>query len=136
MTLCHFDFHFMNVLVANDSGATVLDWDLAGLGDPVADCAFALEILGLMPAAIPGRASRLLTRLILSRVARGYVRAVNTPLPREAFTYWRALYCTFASGWALGLPIAGVRSRTEVIDALSDPVVALASARFRKHTRR
>jgi len=140
LALCHFDFQFMNVLVAADGATTVLDWDLAGLGDPLADCAFALEFLSLAPVAsgATSASGRFLIRVILSQVARGYLRTVRKQmtLSEDALSYWRALYCTVASGWALGLPIAGIHSREEVVASLSDSLVALAAERFQRHTRR
>ena len=49
--LCHNDFHFNNILHAND-GYIIIDWNGAGSGNCVLDIAKTIILLGVLPAHI------------------------------------------------------------------------------------
>lgn len=74
LSVCHGDFHPLNVLV-DGRDAQVIDWTDAGLGDRHGDVARLLTLLRALPAGAPGRAGTALMRVVAPSVSRGYLRA-------------------------------------------------------------
>jgi len=52
-SICHLDFHPLNVLFDGPHPTAVLDWENAGLGDPVHDVADALVVWAHGPSDLP-----------------------------------------------------------------------------------
>lgn len=128
--VCHFDFSPGNVLLRWGGTPTVVDWDMASLGDPSCDLAFTLEKLTLIPGAMP-RPARPVARMLLGssdEFLRSY--AALAPVSEERLRYWRALYCVLVQLWSAGLSVGDVA----LIESSSDTLRRLslfASARFR-----
>ena len=112
LTLVHGDFHLGNVITSAESGAVaaVLDWELATLGDPLADVGTMLaywtepgaetgaETRDDLPAsALPGFPNR-------AEMARVYAEASGADL--AALGYWHALGL-----WKLAIIAQGVLRR-------------------------
>jgi aminoglycoside phosphotransferase (APT) family kinase protein len=117
--IVHGDFRLDNAVVRPDGTvAAVLDWELATLGDPMADVGTFLDywalpddgepVLGKLPAsALPGFPSR---EELLERYAANSGRDVSTVAYFMAFGYWRlacilqGVYARYVGGAAGGDP--------------------------------
>jgi thiamine kinase-like enzyme len=88
--LCHHDLHRLNLLFDRAGRLWLVDWEYAGLGDPVFDLASfsSLHRLG-------GRSER--TFLEAYRAAGGQVEPVRLPWARWAFDYVQWLWYRAAS---------------------------------------
>jgi aminoglycoside phosphotransferase (APT) family kinase protein len=131
-SLCHNDFHPLNIIVDDAGRATVIDWSRAELGDRLHDVARSHVLMTLAQGGGRTVAERAL--LMASRVAAGrYLAAYRRLLPfdEQRFRYWQA-FLTFQS-WvetapmmALGAEAAGARAgaatgyRGDIIDRIRD----------------
>jgi aminoglycoside phosphotransferase (APT) family kinase protein len=133
--ICHFDFTSSNVLRARDGRLTVIDWELAALGDPVSDIAFAVEKLALVPGSLPSAARRP-GRFMLGPRGPALLRAYagREPIDEPRLRYWRALYCVLLGHWTLGSRVAGVAIRPRYLRRLTRHLPAYAAGRFRALT--
>jgi aminoglycoside phosphotransferase (APT) family kinase protein len=131
--VCHFDFSPGNILLRWGGSPTVVDWDMASLGDPSCDLAFTLEKLTLVSGALP-RPARPIARLLLGS-SDDYLRAYSelAPVSEESLRYWRALYCVLVRLWSAGLSVGGVALMKSSSDALRR-LSLFASERFRALT--
>jgi aminoglycoside phosphotransferase (APT) family kinase protein len=98
-SVCHFDFHPLNVLVADDGRLTVIDWENAALGDRHSDLARTLVLFHAASAAANSSLERAVVRLARSSLVRSYRQAYARLLPidEERLRYWMALHA--ADGW-------------------------------------
>jgi aminoglycoside phosphotransferase (APT) family kinase protein len=105
LSVCHGDFHPLNVLV-DGRGAQVIDWTDAGLGDAHGDVARLLTLLRALPAGAPGRAGKVLMRVVAPRLSLGYLRAYaraagadgSPPLDEARLRLWEPVQ--LAHDWA------------------------------------
>jgi aminoglycoside phosphotransferase (APT) family kinase protein len=95
VSLCHNDFHPLNIILGEDDRLTVVDWSGASLGDRHQDIANTLVVVGTAPNPLEGRnmAERLATRygrgLFLWLYLRRYRRQL--PIDPRRVRYWEAL---------------------------------------------
>ena len=78
-SVCHGDFHPLNVLVAG-SVVTVIDWTDAGIGDRHGDVARTLLLLELAELAASNHLERAVLRMVGPWLARSYRRAYERSL--------------------------------------------------------
>ena len=71
--MCHGDLHALNVLVDGDQ-LTVIDWELAALGDPAFDIARTKLLLHAVPMDIPSAARPVIQHLGRTRGLRSRQR--------------------------------------------------------------
>jgi hypothetical protein len=94
--LLHFDYHPMNVMTDGHAITGVLDWANTHTGDPRADLARTLAILGTAPLAARGIGERLQRQVFLGLFTagclRGYVRRAGPLREMAPFRAW---------GWAI-----------------------------------
>ncbi len=100
-SLCHNDFHPLNILVADDGAPTVLDWSDAAIGDRHHDVARTLVLFWVAPIAARSGAERVLLRISRGWLAARYLNAYRRLLPvdRVRLRYWEALHAF--QGWRL-----------------------------------
>lgn len=100
-SLCHDDFHPLNILVADDGAPTVLDWSDAAVGDRHSDVARTLAIFHIAWIAAESRLERLVLRLGRGFLAACYLRPYKRQLPVDPvrLRYWQALHAF--QGWRL-----------------------------------
>jgi aminoglycoside phosphotransferase (APT) family kinase protein len=72
--LCHNDFHPLNVIfrTPEEGGPVIIDWENAGVGDPLADVALTRCISMFSWRILPNRPSRWIARWLLVRFYRFY----------------------------------------------------------------
>jgi aminoglycoside phosphotransferase (APT) family kinase protein len=109
--VCHGDLHALNVLSAGDR-VTVVDWELATVGDPALDVARTALILAAVPVEMSAAARRPVQRLGAG-AARRFVRAYteHRPLDPRAVAWYGVLHA------------ARILARLEQRDSASDPVL-------------
>jgi aminoglycoside phosphotransferase (APT) family kinase protein len=98
--VCHGDLHALNVLVNGNS--TVLDWELAAVGDAACDIARTKLLLHAVPMELPSAARPFIERLgkrAASRFEDAYTSM--SPLPTEAIHWFDALHATRMVGLVL-----------------------------------
>ena len=90
----HFDFHPVNVLVTDDGGLAVIDWENASIGDPHSDLAATLSIFEFAPVVAGSTSERLVLRAAKPWLVRGYRKAYAThrAVDERRLRYWRALH--------------------------------------------
>lgn len=91
LSLCHGDFHPLNLLVQGDRVSAVLDWSGFSVGDPMMDVAFTDIILSIA-------AREVLPIGDLGQLRAGYFAAYESvrPLQREQLDYYRIVRCVMA----------------------------------------
>lgn len=130
-SLCHNDFHPLNLVVDDDGQAMIIDWSRAELGDRLHDVARSYVVMALAQGGGRNLMERVL--LMVSRfVARRYLAAYQRLLPfdEQRFRYWKAVL-TFQS-WvetapmmALGAEAVGARAgaasgyRPDIVEKIS-----------------
>ena len=93
-TLCHLDFHPLNILVHNGEVSGVIDWGNAALADPAADVAVTRVISIDAPLKVPrllGPLFQAVRRWLAWRYTRAYERIL--PLEKSALRYYEAMRC-------------------------------------------
>jgi len=98
-SVCHNDFHPLNILVADDGRMTVLDWSDAAVGDRLHDVARTLALFRFAWIAAESSLERIVLRLARGFLAGSYLGPYRRQLPfdEERLRYWLALQ-TF-SAW-------------------------------------
>ena len=93
VSLCHHDFHPLNLLVDDEGGVTVLDWPSAALGDRHSDIASTLVLLRTAPAEPRSFLERIMLRFGRGVLVWFYLRRYRQQLPidRERLRYWEAV---------------------------------------------
>ncbi|MCP4653800.1 MAG: aminoglycoside phosphotransferase family protein [bacterium] len=93
-SLCHGDFHPMNILIDRDGSLTVIDWTDATVGDRHFDVAHTMNLFRISKIAAVGGLARLLLRLtsgrMLGRFLDAYERLSPVPLDPQRLAYWEA----------------------------------------------
>jgi aminoglycoside 3'-phosphotransferase-1 len=97
--LCHYDLHPMNVLLADDGAAAVIDWEGAGPGDRHSDLARSLVLFAWGPAVASSPFERRALRALLPWMVRRWRRAYERHLPVDPAPrrYWMAFHA--ADSW-------------------------------------
>lgn len=128
--VCHGDLHALNVLVNGE--IAVIDWELAGLGDPAFDIARTMLLLHAVPMDIP-RPGRPLIQRLGRRAATRFESAYQkqSQVSEEAIRWYEALHAARMAG----LILAGSPStpRDAVINAWT-PTLPLLVASLKSHT--
>ena len=94
-SLCHGDFHPLNILVESVDRMSVVDWGMAMVGDRHSDVANALALVRLVPTgSIGGRAQQAVVGLARRWAARRYLAAYRALLPLEVarLRYWETFH--------------------------------------------
>jgi aminoglycoside phosphotransferase (APT) family kinase protein len=137
LCVCHLDLTPINVLLRWGDTATVIDWDLAALADPVSDTAFLLEWFALAPATQKGLGA-VIARPIMSFARRSFLREYtrHAEIDPTRLRYWRTLYSVLAQLWIRGATVGDVGTRESHTqgDAIPPRVGDVAAARFRALT--
>lgn len=91
LSICHGDFHPLNILVQDGEVSAVLDWSAFSVADPMMDVAFTDIILSIA-------AREVLPAGDLDELRAGYFDAYEAlrPLNRERLDYYRTLRCVMA----------------------------------------
>jgi aminoglycoside phosphotransferase (APT) family kinase protein len=93
VSICHLDFHPLNLMVDENEELSVIDWSGAALGDRHADIANTLVLLRAPPIAPPETwLERLMIRFGGPLLAWLYLRRYRQQLPvdEERLHYWEA----------------------------------------------
>ncbi len=130
-SLCHNDFHPLNIVVDDAGGAMVIDWSRAELGDRLHDVARSYVLMCLAQGGgrnLKERALLTVSRFVAGRYLAAYRRLL--PFDERRFRYWQAVL-TFQS-WvetapmmALGAEAVGARAgatsgyRHDIVDKIS-----------------
>jgi aminoglycoside phosphotransferase (APT) family kinase protein len=106
-SICHYDFHPMNALVADDGTVAVIDWEGCGIGDRHSDLARSLVLFEWAPAIASSRVERIVLRAAKPWLIRTYRKAYERRLPvdDDRLRYWMALHA--ADSWAEAASIVG-----------------------------
>lgn len=94
-SLCHGDFHPLNILVESADRMSVVDWGLAMVGDRHSDVANALALVRLVPTgSIGGRAQQAVAGVLRRWAARRYLAAYRALLPLDdaRLRYWETFH--------------------------------------------
>ena len=103
VSVCHGDFHPLNVVVDGTS-ASVIDWSDAGIGDRHADVARTILLFELAGIATTKRFERSVLNIVGPFVAKAYGRAYERllPLDAERLALWRPAHLIHAWAQTLG----------------------------------
>jgi aminoglycoside phosphotransferase (APT) family kinase protein len=126
-SLCHNDFHPLNILVADDGAPAVLDWSNATVGDRHHDVARTLVLFWVLPIVAQGGAERILLRLSRGFLAARYLNVYRRLLPVDParLRYWQALQAF--DGWRLVADLKNPQSET-FAEARADSVQQLPAS--------
>jgi aminoglycoside phosphotransferase (APT) family kinase protein len=93
LSLCHNDFHPLNLIVDDGRGAMAIDWTRATLGDRHHDIARTRGILSWAPLGEVPFLQRMLVTISRGLLVRRYLQRYQRLLPinRERLKYWEAL---------------------------------------------
>jgi aminoglycoside phosphotransferase (APT) family kinase protein len=100
-SLCHGDFHPLNIMVGSDGALTVLDWPDAAIGDRHCDVARTLVVFHIAWIAAENRLEKLALRYGRGFLTSRYLKPYRRLLPVDAarLRYWQALHAF--EGWLL-----------------------------------
>jgi aminoglycoside phosphotransferase (APT) family kinase protein len=131
--VCHGDLHALNIVVDGDH-CTLVDWELATIGDPALDVARTCLLLSAVPMELPKPARGVVQRL--GRGAATRFRAAYTerrPLDSRALTWYQVLHTARIVG-RLARREAEPRARADpVLDAWA-PTLPYLRAELRRLT--
>ena len=93
VSLCHNDFHPLNIMVRDDGSLVVLDWTDAALGDRHHDVARTVVLFRFAWIAAESGMERLALRLARGFLTSRYLGPYNKlfPVDRDRIHYWKAL---------------------------------------------
>jgi aminoglycoside phosphotransferase len=102
--VCHGDLHALNVMVCGDDDV-VLDWELAGVGEPAFDVARTELILAAVPMEVP-RVVRPVIQRFGRRAAEGFVAAYTrqSHLEVASLEWYGGLHCARLLGRIITQP--------------------------------
>ncbi len=93
-SLCHGDFHPLNILIDRGGSLAVIDWTDATVGDRHFDIAHTVNLFRISKIAAIGHLGRLLLRLTSGRLLRqfldAYERLSPVPVDPRRLAYWEA----------------------------------------------
>jgi aminoglycoside phosphotransferase (APT) family kinase protein len=121
-SLCHGDFHPLNIMVSGDGALTVLDWPDAVIGDRHCDVARTMVVFHIAWIAAESRLEKLALRygrgFLTSRYLDRYRRRLK--LDSERLRYWQAVHAF--EGWLLvtelGAPQRPEEARPDAVERL------------------
>jgi aminoglycoside phosphotransferase (APT) family kinase protein len=115
-SVCHGDFHPLNVIVDGDD-ASVVDWTDTGIGDRHGDVARTVVLLEVAWIAAGGTAERAALRVLGPRLARRYRRSYEEHLPLEPDRLARWVPLHLVHGWSQAVALhAGLFDRGPDVD--------------------
>jgi aminoglycoside phosphotransferase (APT) family kinase protein len=121
-SVCHGDFHPLNVLLDGEH-ATVIDWTDAGIGDRHGDVARTLVLFDVAAIAASNAGERVALRAAGPRLGKAYRRAYHRALPLdpERVNLWKPVH--LLHGWSQALSLhAGMFDRGDGHDDRHDRV--------------
>jgi len=138
-SLCHNDFHPLNIVVDDTGRAMVIDWSRADLGDRLHDVARSYVLMSLAQGGgrnLMERALLLVSRFLAGRYLAAYRRLL--PFDERRFRYWQAVL-TFQS-WVetapmMALGAEAVGARAGATSGYRRDIVAKISREFWRCTR-
>jgi aminoglycoside phosphotransferase (APT) family kinase protein len=104
-SVCHGDFHPLNVLVSERGHASVIDWTDAGVGDRHGDVARTVVLFGVASIVAGDAAERVALRVAGPLLGRAYLAAYDRvlPLDRRRLTLWKPAHLLHGWSQAAGL---------------------------------
>ena len=91
LSICHGDFHPMNILVKDGEVTGVLDWPGFKIADPISDLAFTITITAIQGGQILPQSE---IENIIERFVGSYLK--QRPVSIEHLPYYRVLRCVLA----------------------------------------
>jgi aminoglycoside phosphotransferase (APT) family kinase protein len=94
LSICHGDFHPLNVMVDATGVTGVLDWSWVKVGDPAWDVGATTALMTQAPLDVPAPLRmivRQITRWVIAAYLRGY--GALRPIERSAVRYYEAFRC-------------------------------------------
>jgi aminoglycoside phosphotransferase (APT) family kinase protein len=91
LSICHGDFHPLNVMLDGSSVSGVLDWAMTQVADPAWDVGATMALFGQGPVDLPAPVLRVVGTLrawMVRRYVKAYVETL--PLDMEAVRYYEA----------------------------------------------
>jgi aminoglycoside phosphotransferase (APT) family kinase protein len=127
--VCHFDFHPLNVLIADDGRLTVIDWENAALGDRHSDLARTLVLFHAASAAANSALERVVVRVARPSLVRSYQAAYGRHLPIDdrRLRYWLAVHA-FDGWWEWGSLLDGTYDKATRVDERRAAAARIAPA--------
>jgi aminoglycoside phosphotransferase (APT) family kinase protein len=94
-SICHGDFHPLNLVVDRDGSMAAVDWGGAVVGDRHFDVANTLMVMTRIPTSSLGRMQRIFANVTRRMGAAGYRRAYerSRPLDERRMRYWEMFLC-------------------------------------------
>jgi aminoglycoside phosphotransferase (APT) family kinase protein len=121
-SVCHGDFHPLNVLVG-ERGVCVIDWTDAGVGDRHGDAARTLLLFELAHVAAGSPAEARVLRVVGPRLSRSYRRAYQREMPLDERRIARWTPVHLLHGWSQAVALhAGLFDRDDPEDDRTDRV--------------
>jgi aminoglycoside phosphotransferase (APT) family kinase protein len=104
-SVCHGDFHPLNVLVTHGGDASVIDWTDAGVGDRHGDVARTVVLFGVASIVASSAVERVALRAAGPVLGRAYLSAYDRllPLDRRRLTLWKPAHLLHGWSQAAGL---------------------------------
>ena len=132
----HFDFHPVNVLVADDGALTVIDWENAAIGDAHSDVAATLSIFEFAPVVAGSTIERVVLRAAKPFLVRSYRQAYarHRALDERRLRYWRAWHA-FERWWESASLLDGTFDRDTRTDERLGYAGVMAPAMARRFHR-
>jgi len=93
-SICHGDFHPLNILIDRGQVSGVIDWTYTRIADPAYDVGATIALFGQGPIDLPGfiqSAADLFRRWVIRRYFAAYQRARD--IDRDAVNYYEAMRC-------------------------------------------
>jgi len=91
LSICHGDFHPMNILVKDGEVSGVIDWPGFKIADPVSDMAFTITLTAIHGGQILSQSE---IEYITERYVNSYLK--QRPVSIEHIPYYRVLRCAIA----------------------------------------
>ncbi len=130
-SVCHGDFHPLNVIV-DGAAASVIDWSDAGVGDRHGDICRTLLLFDLAAVAVSGRVERAALGVIGPRLRATYQRryARHAPIDAERISLWTPVHLVHAWAQTIGADVDAFGDGGSVAARLPDGLQAELQRRF------